>query len=659
MSALFGQWNFERRPIDPEFIDKASAMLAPYGPDGGNSYSSEGIAMVYRAFHTTLESHRETQPYVSPSGAIVAWDGRLDNRAELMDDLRLSPGDHTDVSIVAAAFDKWGTKCFARLLGDWALCIWNRHDRSLVLAKDPIGTRHLYYLLHKNTVMWCSVLEPLVLLSATPFSLCEEYLAGWFSFFPKTHLTPYREILAVQEGAFVVLGPAKHQITKYWDFDPKRRVVYKTDGEYEEHFRAAFSQAVRRRLRSDRPLLAELSGGMDSSSIVCMADSILANSPMAAPRLDTVSFYDDSEPNWDERPFFAKVEEKRGRIGCHIDTQRHDDFLASFASDCFAASPGSGIHRSHATDELAACMEFQGYRVILSGIGGDEVTGGIPTPLPELQDLLAEMRFRRLSATLMRWALHQRRPWFKLLWEAVQPFIPTTILDVPKHLQPAAWFTTRFVEKNAPALRGYPERLKLLGPRPSYQHDRATLFALSRQLACTPLPLAPRYEKRYPYLDLEFLQFVMAVPREQLVRPGQRRSLMRRALAGIVPDAVLNRRRKAFVARGPLGEIAAAWPKLSDVCQHMLLASIGIVDAARFQQVTHSAILGKETPVVSIMRTLTIEFWLRNLGTWNAPVAWNNEEPFESSDTSQRTETTSHSPCQVQCRLSLTTTERR
>ena len=85
-------------------------------------------------------------------------------------------------------------------------------------------------------------------------------------------------------------------------------------------------EAVRRRLRSDSPILAELSGGMDSSSIVCMADTIIARGNAETPRLDTLSYYDDSEPNWNERPYFTKVEEKRGRTGCHIDVRQARTF---------------------------------------------------------------------------------------------------------------------------------------------------------------------------------------------------------------------------------------------------------------------------------------------------------------------------------------------
>src|SRR5207253_1227956 len=108
-------------------------------------------------------------------------------------------------------------------------------------------------------------------------------------------------------------------VSGYWDFDPGKRIRYRTDAEYEEHFRAVFGKAVQRRLRSDGPILAELSGGMDSSSIVCMADSIIARGDVESPRLDTISWFDNSQPATDELPYIAIVEQRRGRTGFHID----------------------------------------------------------------------------------------------------------------------------------------------------------------------------------------------------------------------------------------------------------------------------------------------------------------------------------------------------
>src|SRR5260221_7054899 len=162
MSVQFGRWNFEGQAPDPDYIEKVSATLAPYGPDSNEAYSKGGVKILYRAFHTTKESRRETQPHISPSGAVITLDGRLDNRAELIRELRDSlTVTSTDVAIVAAAREKWGVNCLARLIGDWALSIWNPVNRSLVLAKDPIGTRHLYYSIDKNQVAWSTILDPL------------------------------------------------------------------------------------------------------------------------------------------------------------------------------------------------------------------------------------------------------------------------------------------------------------------------------------------------------------------------------------------------------------------------------------------------------------------------------------------------------------------
>jgi len=80
---------------------------------------------------------------------------------------------------------------------------------------------------------------------------------------------------------------------------------------------------------------------------------------------------------------------------------------------------------------------------------------------------------------------------------------------------------------------------------------------LRRQLACSALPTRPAYELRYPFLDRELLEFLFAIPREQLVRPGQRRSLMRRALTGVVPPEISNRKRKAYVVRGPMAAVSS------------------------------------------------------------------------------------------------------
>jgi len=619
MSVQFGRWNFEGQPAAPDYIEKVSVTLAPYGPDSNESYSKGGVEILYRAFHTTKESHRESQPHISLSGAVITWDGRLDNRAELISDLRdAATSNTTDVAIVSAAYEKWRTNFLARLIGDWALSIWNPNNRSLILAKDPIGTRHLYYLIDKDHIAWSTVLDPLVLFGGKTFSLSEEYIAGWLSLFPATHLTPCVGVHSVPPSSSVLLKPGKHVVSKYWDFDPDKKIRYRTEAEYEEHFRSVFAEAVRRSLRSDSPILAELSGGRDSSSIVCMADSVLARGGAAlTPHLDTISYYDDSEPNWNERPYFTKVELKRGRTGWHIDVGRQDperksqpEPPAESSKDRFLLTPGND---GRASPQFRMCLVSQGDRVVLSGVGGDEVMGGVPTPTPELQDLLARAQFRALAHQLKLWSLEKRKPWFHLFFEAARGFFPPALVGVQKTKHPAQWLQHKFVKHHCVALTGYTSRVKLFGPLPTFQDNVDTLDALRRQLACNVLPFEPPFEKRYPYLDRGLLEFIFAIPREQLVRPTQRRSLMRRALVGIVPDEILNRKKKAFVVRAPLLTISREWAHFVEMSQNMVSSSLEIVDPKRLSDVLQKARNGEEVPMITLMRTIFVEGWLRDL----------------------------------------------
>lgn len=620
MSVQFGRWNFDGESVNRDYLEKAEASIAPYGPDHTGSYLKGNISILYRAFHTTEESRRETQPHATSSGAILTWDGRLDNRPELIRRLGDVAVHSTDVEIVAAAYEYWDINCFAMLIGDWALSIWNPRTRSLILAKDPIGTRHLYYLIGNDQVTWSTILDPVVLFAGKTLALCEEYIAGWFSFFPAAHLTPYVGIHSVPPSSSVLLQPGRCVIRKYWDFDPAKRIRYRTDAEYEEHFRSVFGEAVRRRLRSDSPLLAELSGGMDSSSIVCMADALITDGTAAAPRLDTISYYDDSEPNWNECPYFTKVEEKRGRTGCHIQTGFEESFKLEFENAPLAVTPSSHRQSTQASRQFSECIASQRNRVVLSGIGGDEVMGGVPTPVPELANLLATARFMKLAHQLKVWALNKKTPWFHLFFEAVRGFFPQALAGVMKKKRPAPWLNPNFVKRNRAALQGYETRLKFLGALPSFQENLKTLDSLRRQLGCIALAAEPLYEKRYPYLDRDLLEFMYAIPREQLVRAGQRRSLMRRALKGFVPDEILQRRRKAFVVRGPLAGITAEWLNLAQFTEKMHADLLGILDSRLFSDALQKARHGHKVAMVSLIRTLAIEFWLRNLTANDMPI---------------------------------------
>jgi asparagine synthase (glutamine-hydrolysing) len=610
MSVQFGTWNFKGAATDPEPIVKVRELLAPYGPDGVSEFSQPNITISHLAFHTTKKSRRERQPLALPSGAVLTWDGRLDNSVELIPELKgsLSP-DSTDLAVVAAAYERWGLGSFARLVGDWALSIWDPNARSLVLAKDFVGVRHLFYSIDRARIVWSSVLDSF-LLSERTFEINEEYIAGWLGAFPAADLTPYVGICSVPPASYVLVRDGHATVREHWTFSSSKTIHYRQDADYEEHFRTVFAEAVRRRLRSDTPVLAELSGGMDSSAIVCVADRLIADGSAEAPRLDTLSYYDDSEPNWNERPYFGKVEDQRGRRGCHVDASAQENLLPQYGEGRLASAPGAGLRSTELSAQIASCLVSGGHRVLLSGVGGDEVLGGVCTPLPELADLLATGLFFKLFRRMLAWSLAQRRPAFHPVRDVVRAFLPPEVSGEGNRSS-MPWLHSRFEKRNRAALLGYPLRLTLFEQRPSFQMNLRALDGLRRQLGCAAAPSTPPFEKRYPYLDRDLLEFLYAIPREQIVRPGQRRSLMRRSLAGIIPEEILNRKRKAFAFRGPISALRS-WTGTARAPDRLLTDSRGIIDQDLLRQALDRLFQGDQMPVVPMLRLIALEAWLRH-----------------------------------------------
>jgi asparagine synthase (glutamine-hydrolysing) len=610
MNTQFGQWTFSPREADRNWLDKIISRFLSDAPHPPSVFSSGTVSVV----HCDLKPVRLGGPTEFPHGSVVLWDGRLDNAEDLRRALggRLDP-ESSDAQIVAEAFERWNTDAFRRLLGDWSLAAWNPAEQSLVLAKDPIGSRPLFYQLSSNGLRWGTALEWMVEAAESPLQLNLEYLAGWLSFFPATNLTPYKSIESVPPSSFVRFVHGMKQVQQYWEFATTKPIQFLHQHEYDERFRELLAQSVRRRLRANGPMLAELSGGMDSSSIVCMADTFASNGELGTPRLDTLSYFDDAEPNWNERPYFTKVEEKRGRAGVRIALDFGEDLDALFRVEEFASTPAECARRSPRNQAIRELAEVHGYAGILSGIGGDEFTGGVPTAQPELADLLVAGRFFTLASRLKVWALSQRRPWTHLLVDTAAGFLPPSWSSASRSRPLATWLDGKFVGRYLHALDGYRRRLQVFGPRPSFQENLFALNMVRRQLACSHTTSRVKMDKRYPYLDRDLLEFLFAVPRHQLTQPGRRRALMRRALAGIVPDEVLARKRKAYVARAPRVAISARWDAVESLSKDMVAGQLGMVSPRSFKQALLDVRTGIDVPVQPILRTLALEKWLRTL----------------------------------------------
>jgi asparagine synthase (glutamine-hydrolysing) len=610
MSVQAGTCNWNGEPVRPEFLAGISASVAEYGPDGETTYEHGSIRMLYRPFHTTVESRAERQPYLSARGNVITWDGRLDNRDELIAQLRGDlTVDRTDVAIVAAAFDRWRMDCFAKLIGDWALAVWNPQEKEVIFARDYIGIRHLFYYPTATRVTWCTHLAPLAQ-CGNQFTLCDEYIAGYLAFHPDAHLTPFREIHAVPPGKVVHIRGTETIIRTYWAFNTRLRTKYKSDGEYEEQYRHLFHQAVRRRLRTTSPVLADLSGGFDSSSMVCMADDILSKEGAEAPRLDTFSYYDSSEPHEDDFLYLVKVAEKRSTSGFRVDLRGTGDSL-SFENLTFSATPGFGV-RTEVKAAISDILQRHPYRVMLSGLGGDEVNGQSLNPTIQMADLLMQLRFTELARQLVAWTLLiRKRPLIELLFQSVLQLFPGAVrAQFSAQGKPEFWINHEFARRQKLSAIQIQNMNGLFFLRPSVRDAVQTINSLAQQIGyARPSVL----EKRYPYLDQTLVEFLTTIPLDQLLRPGQRRCLMRRALAGLIPPEVLQRKTKASAARCYCVTLVKHWEMIESMFLSSISSRRGYVNDTRICETLLGMKNGHVPPnYLRLLRALCLEVWLRD-----------------------------------------------
>jgi hypothetical protein len=204
-----------------------------------------------------------------------------------------------------------------------------------------------------------------------------------------------------------------------------------------------------------------------------------------------------------------------------------------------------------------------------------------------------------------------RKKQLPLLWDAVRGF---ALQDISEYVTPAApWFHSDFTRRNRAAFRGYSSRIKLLGPLPGFQNHINNLSATRRFVASRGLHSELLLDIRYPYYDRDLLEFMYAIPREQIVRVGRRRSLMKRALVGVVPDEILNRKKREDVPQESPKSSPREPPYLPEIGQHITCGVIGIVDPDRFVEALQKARRNEDVPIGSLNRTLTLESWLRHL----------------------------------------------
>ena len=614
MSALAGIYNFDGAEVDQKQLRVLGNTLTARGPDGGRDVNSGSIGMVYRAFHTNGESRKAQQPLVC-NRCILAWDGRLDNREDLLPQvrslLREKAGSTGDVSLVMAAYQKWGEEFLVHLVGDFALSLWDSRSRILILARDPFGTRSLFYQVSKNRIVWSSEINSLLTLAEDGVEINDDYVAGYLARLPQPWETPYRDFHGVPPGTAIVIQ--KDQLTKrtFWRLDPSREIRFSKDSDYEQRFLELFYDAVRKRLRVDTPVAVLLSGGLDSSSVVCVADEVMAYEQTQTPRVDTISYVYDTARTCDERTFIRCIEENRGRPGYHI-LEDENKYLSELRDDFFVTAPTTLLCFDRRQRRLLEIMQASGARVALKGVGGDELLISNEDPDIELADLIAQRRLSDLHQSLMLWSQALKKPYLRLLWTGALLVLPPSVeIAFSSQAKIPRWFDSDFVKRTN--LR---ERMLFISSRsthslPSRLDCERGLTSVVQAIVAANPPEWGCIEHSYPFLHRPLVEFLQAIPVEQKVRPGESRSLMRRALTDVVPAQVLRRRGKQGPDEALNRALVREWPRLHAMFADSHVCARGYMNPDELLASLDRARYGAEERTYALLKTIALELWLR------------------------------------------------
>lgn len=618
MSAIGGVFNFDNTPVDPDLVSRIWIGLADRGPDGGDMVIDRSVGLCYRAFHTNCESRIGSQPLVSQNGHVLAFDGRIDNREELMAKvagLHQAEAVTTDVEIVMAAFLKWGDDFARHIIGEFGLALWDPCSRRLLLARDHIGARTLYFHQNAERFMFSSELEPLLDAAGVSLEVNDEYVAGFLVYDPEPSLTPYKHFHSVRPFHLIsITNDGKLREWPYWDLNRTTKIRYQKDEDYEGDFLHHLKAAVGAPLRSDLPVCADLSGGLDSSAIVCVADELIAARKVATPRLETISQISDGSPSSDERKFIRYVEEHLQRKGHHIREDDHpllsllsvDNVSRTLNPLLFCAAPHRAIYD---------VMQTVNSRVLLSGVGGDEIMCSNPDPSPELADLLVTGKLVQLNASLKAWSAYVRRSYIELLWRnAFIPILPERVRTKCRQVSPLPTiFDKNFSRRMRLTERIYAVANPFNCSLPSDRDQALGFWTAIRGIASGTRREISKVDVSYPLLHRPLVEFMQAIPHTQRVRVGQTRSLMRRSLQGLLPEQIKKRKSKGNPQEVIIRAITREWPRFEPLFADARVFARGYIDRAGLQSMIEKFRFGCGTHAPALLKTLVLEVWLRGL----------------------------------------------
>lgn len=574
-----------------ERIERMSSELIHRGPDDQGVFRSSRAVLAFRRLSILDVSSAGHQPMLSPDGRFaMVFNGEIYNYIELRSELEnegwkfRSTGDS---EVLLAAYIIWGENCLKRLNGMYSFIIFDTHSENTFIARDRSGIKPLYYVRTKDAIFIAS--EPKALVVGTGSTLDIQKLAQYLQIgrtdsMEATARTYFNGIYALEAANVMTIArDGTIRRFRHWEVpSPCSKLAVSNDRDLVEQYRDIFRKAVTRQMRSDVPVGITLSGGVDSSSVACVAQTYLK--PNFSHQLTYFCFH---TPKFDESKFRNEVTAKSGGRTVLIEglsqsivefnqrlVEMHDEPLHSITA--------------LANAELYRAAKAEGIKVLLGGQGADEILAGYP--------VYRNVMLREIAIKDGWWSAVKEmkgRGWVEEGRRADRIFELSKQLSVRKLRQlrlvaPRIQNNIPFINRKGQEWLTSHASSQVLGvPKTFEEWDLWGTLKDSYQRM--PLPDYLRIEDRnsmtfgvearVPFLDYDLVDFAFSLPANSKIRGGITKYIHRAAMRGVVPDALLDRPEKYGF---PVDESILFTPAVIDECLDVIasgpLLRLGLID---------------------------------------------------------------------------------
>jgi asparagine synthase (glutamine-hydrolysing) len=584
MSGIAGILRFDGKRVERRDLERVANALRPHGPDRSEVLAAGSVGLVHVLMRMTPEDRFERQPWRGASGAVVTADLRLDNRDEVLARLGGASQDGMawpDSRVLLAAWEKFGDEVWATLRGPFAAAIWDARRGTLTLARDHLGLNVVMYHRTDQAFAFATMPKGLFALPDVPRELNEEKMADFLVLNHADHKTTfYRTIFRVRPAHLMtVTGNGAVTERRYWSPADIRPVRLGSDQAYAEGLRACLDRAVRRQMRSAHPIGCFLSGGLDSSAVAALAARALGEQGQRLAAFTQVPREGFAGPvpqgrYGDETPYVEAIRAALGNIDVtYVRNNELDDFADLERLFLVLEAPVRNPSNLGWVLAIPRLAREQGRRVLLGGLWGNYTISW-----PGWSQTVDHLLQGRLVTAFRQWRMYYRNSpdsgavTFRKLF--IEPLAPDKLAWWAyrrRHKEGDSWSTHSPIRPQYAAAMGIEARARAVG------HD--LLYRMRRGERAANLTLVDLFgdwnaaeqalhgvQTRDPTADIDVIAYCFGVPPEQYLAEGVDRSLVRRAMWGLLPEIVLTNRL--------LGWQAADWFEKLDLRRDKCLAEI-------------------------------------------------------------------------------------